>query len=95
VFEATIGRSYPPPWVTAKEWCGFYNIRAVEEFKNTVLSVALDNNLNYFVKHFEKYGKKNKEEILKALDLLDESKDFGHDYIKRKYQSKIEELYTE
>ncbi len=95
VFEATIGRSNPPPWVTAKEWCGFYNIRAVEEFKNTVLSVALDNNLNYFVKHFEKYGKKNKEEILKALDLLDESKDFGHDYIKRKYQSKIEELYTE
>jgi len=93
VFEATLGSFNPPEWVIAKEWCGFYNIKAIEEFKNTVLSVAMDNNLDYFIEKFEKYSKKNRGKILKALKLLEESKDNGHDYIKRKYKSEIEELY--
>jgi len=92
VFEATIGPFNPPEWVIAKEWCGFYNIRAIEEFKNIVLSVATDNNLKYFVKQFPKY-KGQKDKIIEALDLLEESKDFGHGYIKQKYESRIEELY--
>jgi hypothetical protein len=93
VFEATIGSFNPPEWVIAKEWCGLYNIKAIEEFKNVVLSVAMDNSLDYFVKHFEKYSKNNRGKILKALNLLEEFKGFGHDYIKQKYESKIEELY--
>jgi hypothetical protein len=93
VFEATIGCFNPPEWVIAKDWCGIYNIKAIEEFKNTVLSVATDNNLVCFIKKFEKYSRKEREKILEAVNLLKESKDFGHEFIEKKYQSKIEDLY--
>ena len=65
----------------------------IEAFKNRVVEIALTDNLRDFIKQFPKY-KGQKDKIIKALDLLEESKDFGHEYIKRKYESKIEELYT-
>jgi len=92
LFDYLLGCFNPPKLALAKEWAGIFNIRMIEEFKNRVLEIALTDTLRDFIKQFPKY-KGQKEKIIKALDLLEESKDFGHGFIKQKYESKIEELY--
>jgi len=91
-FDNLLGCFNPPKLALAKEWTGIFNIRMIEEFKNRVLEIALTDDLRDFIKQFPKY-KGQKGKILEALDLLEESKDFGHEYIEQKYESKIEELY--
>jgi hypothetical protein len=53
----------------------------------------MDNDLSYFIKQFPKYGK-SKDKIFEALYLLEESKEYGHEYIEQKYGAKIKELYS-
>ena len=76
-----------------KDWLGIFNIRVIERFKNMILNIAMDNDLRHFIKNFPKYGK-SKDKILEALDLLEESKEYGHEHIEQKYGAKIEELYS-
>ena len=92
LFDYLLGRFNPPKLAITKEWTGIFNIRMIEEFKNQVLEIALTDDLRDFIKQFPKY-KGQKDKILEALDLLDESKDNGHEYIEQKYESRIEELY--
>jgi hypothetical protein len=93
LFESALECFNPPDWVLVEEWLGICNIRLIERFKDMVLNIAMNNDLPYFIKQFPKYGK-SKEMILEALDLLEESKEYGHDYIEQKYGAKIEELYA-
>lgn len=93
LFTSTLGRFDPPQWVIAKDWLGITNIRIIEFFTDMVLSTARDNDLRLFIKAFPKYGK-SKEKIIEALDLLEESKAYGHDHIEKKYGQRIEELYS-
>ena len=93
LIEATIGKFDPPDYIIAKDWLGILNIRIIEEFKNLVLSLAVDGQLEKYVKHFDKYGKQNNKKIIDAMRLLDESKDHGHKYIEKKYKTKVKELY--
>jgi len=82
VFERTLGRFNPSKWLCAERWADPYNILAIEDFKNRVLSVALDGELDRFVREFAKYGSK-KAHVLDAIRLLQCSKMHGHDYVKR------------
>ena len=102
LFESTLQQYNPPDPVLAKEWLGILNIRMIERFKDMVLSVAKENDLAYFVKHFREHTNKNNgklngnsniENVIRALDLLEESKGYGHEDIEKKYGSKIEEHY--
>lgn len=94
MIEATLGCFEPPEWIIAKEWAGIYNIRAIEMFKDRVLQIALDNDLEKYLKYFGKYTNNQKEKILEALGLLKESKAYGHNHIEKKYGRRIKELYS-
>ena len=93
LFETTLGKFDAPDHVSAKEWIEILNIRIIEEFKNLILSLAVDGQLEKYVKHFNKYGVRSNKKIIDAMRLLDESKDHGHKYIEKKYKTKVKELY--
>lgn len=92
VFEKTIGCFNPPEWVIAEEWLGLLNIRIIEEFKDFMLELAFNDHLESFIRCFNKYG--NKDVMIQALELLNESKMHGHEFIERQYGARIQELYS-
>jgi len=94
VIEEVIGCFDPPKWIIAKDWVGLFNIRAIEMFKDRALKIALDNDLEKYIKCFGKYSNNQKDKILEALELLEESKAYGHDHIDKKYGRRIRELYS-
>ena len=94
IFEATLGCFNPPEWVVAHDWLGILNIKIIENFKDVVLSAALNSDLKHFIKEFPKYGQKGKEQMIEAIDLLEESVEYEHDHIEQKYGARIKELYS-
>jgi len=93
LFEAALGKLVPPNWAVVKDWLGIFNIRITEMFKDAVLEVALEGGLPNFIKRFDKYTIRQREMMVEALELLEDSKLHGHEYVDRKYRTKIAELY--
>ncbi len=90
MIEEIHGPTHFSKYPNVKEWLGIYNIWVIEHFKDMVLSAASNNDLRYLIKNFPKYGEKGKDKIIKALDLLEDSKDYGHEHIENQYGSMIE-----
>jgi len=93
LFESTLGCFNPPEWAIVKDWLGIFNIKVIERFKDMILDIAIDKDLSQFINQFPKY-ERSKDMIIEALDLLEESMEYGHDYIEKKYSAKIKELYS-
>jgi hypothetical protein len=86
LFERTLGRFSLGEYVVTEKWVDLYNIRAIEVFKDLVVSEALTNGLDTFVIEFDKYDDE-KDEILTALRLLRDIKSHGHQYVERNYST--------
>ena len=88
VFEKTLDRLNPSKWVLAEKWADAYNIMAIENFKDGVLSIAQEGKLERFLRQFPKYGHRKKH-LLEALRLLEESATHGHDYVNKNWRDKL------
>jgi len=96
LFEDTLGRFNPPKWAKAGDWTGIFNIEMINRFKDQALQLAIANDLQYYIKNeFRKYSAPQKEMIIEALDLLQQAKARGHEYIERHYSSEIERRCNE
>lgn len=89
VFEKTLGQLDPPKWVLAEKFADTYNIMAIENFKDGVLSIAQEGELERFLRQFPKYGHR-KQHLLEALRLLEESIGHGHEYVSKHWRDKLQ-----
>jgi len=93
LLKAIVADFNPGEEALAKNCLGLLNIRSIESFAKMALNFAMEDGLRHCIysEDFPKYGK-NKEKIIKAFDLLEESSEYGHEYVERKYETNILDL---
>jgi hypothetical protein len=87
-------KAYDPPiWMYPGEWLGIWNIHAIECFKDKALR-QISNGLAYTL-FSPGAAKKRREQVIAALNLLNESEERGHQFVKDKYLPKLLKIYGE
>ena len=87
-FERILGHLELEEKVTAEELVDIYNIRAIEDFAEMVLTDAMIGKLPEYIIQLTSY-QNQKRKIMRALELLQDSKSHGHPYVRKQYSVHI------
>ena len=83
----------PPRLMIAGEWQGLWNIHAIQYFKNNALDKIMSGLTSELLA--EAFPKGKPDQLVAALNLLDEAKTKGHGFVKNEYRPILLEQYDQ